>query len=110
MPENVLDKIKSQVESSKIMIYMKGDRMLPRCGFSAATVEVFEQLGYPYETVDVLQDESIREGVKQFTKWPTIPQVFINGQFVGGCDITRELYERGELQQMVKEAFEGSSK
>jgi monothiol glutaredoxin len=110
MSENVMEKIKSQVASNKILIYMKGTKDFPRCGFSAATVEVFKELGYPFETVDVLEDEEIREGIKRFTNWPTIPQVFINGKFIGGCDITRELYARGELQQMVKEAFETDSK
>jgi len=110
MAENVMDKIKSQINSNKILIYMKGNKLFPRCGFSAATVEVFNELGYPFETVDVLEDPEIREGIKQFTNWPTIPQVFINGKFIGGCDITRELYERGELEAMVKEAFETSPK
>jgi len=102
---DVLDRIRNTVEKNKIVIYMKGNRHFPQCGFSAATIEVFESLGVPYETVDVLQDFEVREGVKQFTKWPTIPQVFINGRFVGGCDIVREMYDSGELQPMVKDAL-----
>jgi len=102
---DVQDRIRKTVESNKIVIFMKGNRHFPQCGFSAATIEVFDHLGVPYETVDVLQDMEVREGVKQFTKWPTIPQVFINGKFVGGCDIVREMYSSGELQPMVKEAL-----
>ncbi len=97
--------IKSAIENNKILIFMKGTRSFPQCGFSAATVQVFEQLGVPFETVDVLADMDIREGIKRWTNWPTIPQVFINGKFIGGCDIVRELYENGELEPMVKEAL-----
>ncbi len=99
------EQIKSAIANNKILIFMKGTRNFPQCGFSAATVQVFEQLGVPFETVDVLADMEVREGVKRYTNWPTIPQVFINGKFVGGCDIVRELYENGELEPMVKEAL-----
>jgi monothiol glutaredoxin len=102
---DVFDRIRNTVESNKIVIFMKGNRNFPQCGFSAATIEVFEELGVPFETVDVLQDMDVREGVKQFTKWPTIPQVFVNGKFIGGCDIVREMYSSGELQPIVKEAL-----
>jgi monothiol glutaredoxin len=99
----VFDRIRDTVEKNRIVIFMKGNRHFPQCGFSAATIEVFEDLGVPYETVDVLQDMEVREGVKEFTKWPTIPQVFVNGKFIGGCDIVREMHASGELQPMVKE-------
>lgn len=99
------EQIKSAVANNKILIFMKGTRNFPQCGFSAATVQVFEQLGVPFETVDVLADMEVREAVKRYTNWPTIPQVFISGKFVGGCDIIRELYESGELEPMVKEAL-----
>ncbi len=102
---DVFDHIRNTVEKNKIVIFMKGNRHFPQCGFSAATVEVFEHLGVPFETVDVLQDMEIREGVKQFTKWPTIPQVFIDGKFIGGCDIVREMYESGELQSLLESAL-----
>jgi monothiol glutaredoxin len=104
---DVQDRIRDTIEKNKILIFMKGNRHFPACGFSAATIEVFNQLGAPYETVDVLEDPEVREGVKQFTRWPTIPQVFINGEFVGGCDIVREMYAAGELQPLVKAATEG---
>jgi monothiol glutaredoxin len=102
---DVTEKIQSAINSSKIVLFMKGNRSFPQCGFSAATVEIFEQLGAPYETVDVLADMEIREGIKRWSNWPTIPQVYINGKFVGGCDIIREMYENGELEPMVKEAL-----
>src|ERR1700694_2559626 len=101
---DVTDKILSTINSNKIVLFMKGNRSFPQCGFSAATVEIFEQLGAPFETVDVLQDAEIREGIKRYSNWPTIPQVYINGKFVGGCDIIRELHESGELQTIVKSA------
>jgi monothiol glutaredoxin len=102
---DVSEKILSTINSNKIVLFMKGNRSFPQCGFSAATVEIFEQLGAPFETVDVLQDMEIREGIKRYSNWPTIPQVYINGKFVGGCDIVRELYESGELEPMVKQAL-----
>jgi monothiol glutaredoxin len=100
---DVAERIQSTINSNKIVLFMKGNRSFPQCGFSAATVEIFEQLGAPFETVDVLQDMEIREGIKRYSNWPTIPQVYINGKFVGGCDIVRELYESGELEPMVKQ-------
>lgn len=101
---NALEQIKSAVAGNKIVIFMKGNRNFPQCGFSAATVQIFEQLGAPYETIDVLSDPEIRDQVKTFSNWPTIPQVYIDGKFVGGCDIVRELYETGELQTLVNSA------
>lgn len=99
-----IDRIQSAINGNKICIFMKGDRLFPQCGFSAATVQVFEHLGAPYGTVDVLSDPELRDQIKAYSNWPTIPQVYIDGKFVGGCDIIRELYENGELQAMVKSA------
>lgn len=104
-----LDRIQSAIAQNKILIFMKGNRNFPQCGFSAATVAVFDELGAPYETIDVLSDPEVRDQVKVYSNWPTIPQVYINGKFVGGCDIVRELYESGELQQMVKAATGASA-
>ncbi|MBE3605261.1 Grx4 family monothiol glutaredoxin [bacterium] len=104
-----LDRIQSAIAQNKILIFMKGNRNFPQCGFSAATVAVFDELGVPYETIDVLSDPEVREQVKAYSNWPTIPQVYIDGKFVGGCDIVRELYESGELQQMVKSATGASA-
>jgi monothiol glutaredoxin len=84
---------------------MKGTPVFPQCGFSAATIEVFRELGHPFETVDVLAAPAKREAIKRYSAWPTVPQVYIDGKFIGGCDIVRELHERGELAQILDQAF-----
>jgi monothiol glutaredoxin len=99
------DKIDKLIADNKIMVFMKGNKLMPQCGFSNQVVQIFNILGVPYETIDVLADPEIREGVKQYSNWPTIPQVYINGEFVGGCDVMTELYQKGELQQMVEVAL-----
>lgn len=106
---NITEQIASAISRNKILIFMKGTRQFPQCGFSAATVQVFNELGVPYETVDVLADEDLREAIKRYSNWPTIPQVYISGKFVGGCDIVRELYESGELKSMVEAAMAAGS-
>jgi monothiol glutaredoxin len=98
-----MDRIQSAIANNKIMIFMKGNRSFPQCGFSAATVEIFEELGVPYETADVLSDPELRDAIKRYSNWPTIPQVYVNGKFVGGCDIIREMHESGDLQALVKQ-------
>lgn len=95
------EQIKKDIADNKVVIYMKGDRNMPQCGFSAAVVKVFTQLGVPFETRDVISDPELREGIKKFSNWPTIPQVYIKGEFVGGCDITLEMFKNGELQKML---------
>lgn len=102
---NAQETIAQQVKDNKILIYMKGNRDFPQCGFSAAVIDVFNRLGAPYETVDVLADPEIRDGIKGFSNWPTIPQIYLKGKFLGGCDIVREMYARGELQPLVEEAL-----
>ena len=104
-----IERIQSAITGNRICIFMKGNRNFPMCGFSAATIEVFEQLAVPYGTVDVLSDPELREEIKVYSNWPTIPQVYIDGKFIGGCDIIRELYETGELQQLVKPAVSQSA-
>ena len=106
MSEDVLAKIDEKVKKNKVMLYMKGNPDSPMCGFSAHTVDILRSYGYPFETEDVLADPAVREGIKRYSNWPTIPQLFINGKFVGGCDILHELHERGELEPMLKAAFE----
>lgn len=101
-------KIEGQVNNNKIMIYMKGTPAMPQCGFSAATIQTFQSLGYPFETADVLSDPDIRQGLKEFSNWPTFPQVYINGEFVGGCDIVMEMHQRGELLPLVQQAMESA--
>ncbi len=99
---DITERIESAIAGNKVMIFMKGTRSFPQCGFSAATVQIFEQLGVPFETADVLSDPELRDAVKRYSNWPTIPQVYINRKFVGGCDIVRELHENGELVALVK--------
>ena len=98
----VLDQIESEVKSNKVIIYMKGTKDASQCGFSAAVVDVFNMLGVSFETRDVLSNSELREGIKKYTNWPTIPQIFIDGKFIGGCDITREMFASGELKKLVE--------
>src|SRR5216683_3132689 len=102
---DALKQIEADINQNKIMIFMKGNRSFPQCGFSASTVQIFDQLGVEFKTADVLSDPELRDAIKIYSKWPTIPQVYINGKFVGGCDIIRELHESGELAPMVKAAL-----
>ena len=108
--EDILKKIDNEVKKNKIIVYMKGTKAEPQCGFSAAVVDVFNTLGVGFETRDILSDNELREGIKKYSNWPTIPQVYINGKFIGGCDITRELYETGELQKIIQETSNSSPK
>src|SRR3989338_10781277 len=99
---DVLKKIDDEVKANKIIVFMKGSKDAPQCGFSAAVVDVFKALNVPFETRDVLADNELRDGIKKYSNWPTIPQIFINGKFIGGCDIAREMFRTGELQELVK--------
>ena len=105
MADDVFARIDEQVKKNKVMIFMKGTPESPQCGFSAHTVDILKAYGYPFETADVLADPVVREGIKRYSNWPTIPQVYINGKFVGGCDILHELHERGELEPMLQAVF-----
>ena len=96
--------IESKVKSGPIVMFVKGSRDMPMCGFSKGVMDMFDMLGADYQTVDVLSDPDIRDGIKSFTSWPTIPQIFIQGEFVGGFDICRDLYEKGELKKLVDAA------
>jgi len=105
---NVQEKIHNQVTSSQVVLYMKGKPMSPQCGFSGATVQLINACGVQdFTAVDVLADPEIRDGIKLYSNWPTVPQLYINGNFVGGADIVRELYEQGELQTMIQSALAG---
>ena len=97
--------IKQQVEGHSVVLYMKGSPQQPMCGFSATASQLLKMCGaQEVFTVDVLQDQEIREGIKQYANWPTIPQLYVNGEFVGGCDIMREMYQSGELQKLIGDA------
>ncbi len=98
-------RIETLIKQNKIMVFMKGNKLMPQCGFSNNVVQILSTLGVPFETVDVLADPDIRQGIKEYSSWPTIPQVYVDGQFVGGSDILIELYQKGELQEMVEVAL-----
>ncbi|MFQ5993964.1 MAG: Grx4 family monothiol glutaredoxin [Acidiferrobacterales bacterium] len=98
---SIHETIKRQIESDKIVLYMKGTPEAPMCGFSQRSSQLLQACGARFTTVDVLSDPQIREGVKAYSNWPTIPQLYVNGEFIGGCDIITELFQRGELQKLV---------
>ena len=105
MNENMLDvteNIKNEIQNNEVVLFMKGTPVFPQCGFSAAVVGVLSHLGVKFRGINVLEDDAIREGIKAYSEWPTIPQLHVKGEFVGGCDIIREMYESGELTEMFQ--------
>ena len=101
---DVTEKIESQIKDNKVILYMKGNREMPQCGFSSRVVQILDSYDIMYETVDVLEDPEIRQGLKDYSNWPTIPQLYVNGEFIGGCDICIELSQSGELKSIVNQA------
>ena len=102
--ENVLfDRIRKDINENDIVLFMKGTAAFPQCGFSSLVVQVLSTLGVEFKDINVLEDNELREGIKAFTEWPTIPQLYVKGEFVGGCDIIREMYESGELQTLLQD-------
>ncbi len=101
MDSLVADRIRQEIDSNDVVLFMKGTPVFPQCGFSAAVVQVLSHLGVKFKGIDVLQDPGLRQGIKDFSNWPTIPQLYVKGEFVGGCDIVREMYESGELQDLL---------
>ncbi|NJL45819.1 MAG: Grx4 family monothiol glutaredoxin [Leptolyngbyaceae cyanobacterium SM2_3_12] len=108
MDTAVQERIDQLVKSNTIMVFMKGNKLMPQCGFSNNVVQILNVLGVPFETVDVLADPDIRQGIKEYSNWPTIPQVYVNGEFLGGSDILIELYQNGKLQEVVEVALASS--
>ena len=102
---DIMAKIKQQVEGAPIVLYMKGTPQFPMCGFSARVVEILRAVGAEYDSYNVLEEPELRANLPQYANWPTFPQLYINGELVGGCDIVIELYRRGELQQMIDQAM-----
>jgi monothiol glutaredoxin len=96
----VFERIRQEIGQNDVVLYMKGSPVFPQCGFSAAVVQVLSELGVKFKGIDVLTDPSLRQGIKEFSQWPTIPQLYVKGEFVGGCDIIREMFQQGELQQL----------
>lgn len=99
---DVQERIKQEIEGSDVVLFMKGSPVMPQCGFSAAVVQVLSHMGVKFKSVDVLQDMEVREGIKTFSSWPTVPQLYVKGEFVGGCDIIREMFQSGELEETFK--------
>lgn len=99
----VHERIKDDITQNPVLLFMKGTPVFPQCGFSAAVVQILTHMGVKFKGIDVLADPEIRQGIKEFSNWPTIPQLYVNGEFVGGCDIIREMYEAGELQSLLQE-------
>jgi monothiol glutaredoxin len=108
MADDVLKDIDEKVKNNKVMLYMKGTPDFPQCGFSAHTVDMLKAYGVQFASEDVLANPAVREGIKRYSNWPTIPQLYVDGKFVGGCDILDELHQRGELETMLKPAAKHS--
>lgn len=105
MTPELKEKIDNLIKDNKILVFMKGSKLMPQCGFSNNVVQILNVLGVPYETFDVLTDYEIRQGIKEYSNWPTIPQLYVNGEFIGGSDILIELYQNGQLQEMLEVAL-----
>ena|SRR3989338_3012202 len=102
MANPVIERIEKEIKSHKIVLFVKGTKLAPQCGFSAATMELFNKLGADYHTVDILADPQIRMTLPEYSNWPTFPQVFIDGKLIGGCDIVHEMHENGQLEPLIK--------
>ena len=103
MDNAVFERIRHDINANDVVLFMKGTPVFPQCGFSATVVQVLNHLGVKFKGVDVLQDPGLRQGVKDFAQWPTVPQLYVKGEFVGGCDIVREMFQAGELQSLMKD-------
>lgn len=103
MTNSAIDRIQSDIAENPVMLYMKGTAMSPQCGFSARVVQILTHMGVPFKTANVLEDAELRDGIKQFSNWPTIPQLYVKGELVGGCDIVTEMFQSGELKTALEE-------
>ena len=99
----IVSRIKTDIKDNDVVLYMKGTPVFPQCGFSAAVVQVLSHLGVKFKGVNVLDDPELREGIKRFSNWPTVPQLYVKGEFVGGCDIVREMFQTGELGELLSQ-------
>jgi monothiol glutaredoxin len=103
MQNLMFERIEKEIKSHDVVLYMKGTAAFPQCGFSSLVVQVLSQLQVPFKDVNILEDSELRQGIKDFANWPTIPQLYIKGEFIGGCDIVREMFQSGELQALLKD-------
>ena len=101
--QNIHERIENDLQENAVVLYMKGTAQMPQCGFSAVVVQMLNSLNVPFKDVNVLADQDIRQGIKDYSNWPTIPQLYIAGEFIGGCDIVREMHQTGELQAMLSD-------
>ena len=101
--QETLDRIRKEITSNDVVLFMKGTKAFPQCGFSGRVTQILNHMGVPFRDINVLEDQAIREGIKQFTNWPTIPQLYVKGEFVGGADIITEMFQSGELEELVHE-------
>ena len=103
MSETVFQHIQNLIDANPVMLFMKGDKLFPQCGFSARVVQILNHLGVPFATCNILESAELRQGIKDFSQWPTVPQLYIKGEFVGGCDIVTDMYQSGELETLLTE-------
>lgn len=103
MADKIPEFIQNEIDTNDVVLFIKGTASFPQCGFSSMVVNIMRKVGVPFKDINVLADENLRQGIKDFTQWPTVPQVYIKGEFTGGCDILREMFESGELVQLLKE-------
>ena len=97
-------RIQSDIDTNDVFLYMKGTPIFPQCGFSARVIQILTHMGLPFKSANVLEDDELRDGIKSFSQWPTIPQLYVKGEFVGGCDIVTEMFQSGELESLLKES------
>ncbi|GAN53371.1 Grx4 family monothiol glutaredoxin [Tanticharoenia sakaeratensis] len=103
MSDAIFTKIQAQIDANPVMLFMKGDRMFPQCGFSQRVVQILDHLHVPYQTANVLESAELRQGIKDFSQWPTVPQLYVKGEFIGGCDIVTAMFQSGELEALFSE-------
>ena len=101
MTNSVNARIQGDIDQNQVMLYMKGTPIFPQCGFSARVVQILTHMGVPFQSANVLEDDQLREGIKEFSQWPTVPQLYVKGEFVGGCDIVTEMFQSGELETLL---------
>ena len=109
MDDSLKQKIDGLLAKNKVLLFVKGTKNFPQCGFSNAVINIFKELGADFETVNILQEQELRMGMKEYSNWPTFPQVYVGGEFIGGCDIVREMHQKGELAPIVKKAVGAAS-
>lgn len=103
MSDSIFQNIQSMIDAHPVMLFMKGDKLFPQCGFSARVVQILTHLDAPFETANVLESPELRQGIKDFSQWPTVPQLYVKGEFIGGCDIVTDMYQSGELESLLAE-------